>query len=54
MIVASEPAFTTGAVLEDAKLAVIVPVPPMVAVVDEDPELAKVMDPVLLDHEENV
>lgn len=34
-----------------AKLAVIVPVPAMVAVVDADAELAKVIKPVLLDHE---
>jgi hypothetical protein len=35
------------------KVAVIVPVPPNVAVVDAEATLLKVIDPVLDDHEEN-
>jgi hypothetical protein len=37
----------------EAMLAVIVPGPLTVAVVEADVELAKVIEPVLLDHEEN-
>jgi hypothetical protein len=39
---------------EGMKVAVIVPVPLIVAVVEADVELAKVIEPVLLDHEENM
>ena len=38
--------------VETTKVAVIVPLPPIVAVVDADEELANVMDPVLLLHKE--
>jgi hypothetical protein len=39
-------------IVTTTKFAVIVPLPPIVAVVDADAELPKVMDPVLLLHEE--
>jgi hypothetical protein len=40
--------------VEEAKFAVTVPGPPIVADVDAEPALVNVMDPVLLDHVEKM
>jgi hypothetical protein len=40
--------------VEEAKIAVIIPGPPIVADVDAEPALVNVMDPVLVDHVEKL